>query len=512
MNRTHLLRVCGLLAILVLTSFGDSQQPSAVAKEKNPRQDGIEVQTRGPMHEAFAQPIGIKPEPGAVVEKAPPPMVPEELPEQKPEAENARWIPGYWAWDAEKQDFLWVSGVYRVPPQDRTFVPGYWQHTTDGWRWVAGFWSDSKQQEVPRTPEPPEPLDKAGPSMPAPNDNAVYIPGSWVYRDSRFIWQPGYYAALQVGRVWVPAHYVWTPNGYLFVDGYWDYPLENRGLAFAPAYFARPLWKDPNWRYQPNYVINPDAFFDSAFIGPAGFYFGDYYDPFYARAGYRPWYAGRGRYDPLFTYHGTHYHQGHGNWAAGTTHLYNNRTAGKVARPPVTLAQHTTLVNARGNNAFVLPIVTPASQFKSKQVNIVRATPAQLQTQRNFAQASRQVAQNRSKLDSAVATKGAPSRAFRTGELSSSNVAVRTGTQGAVTRPTIVQSSPTPKVTTARVVTPQVHPRVVTPTQHKAAAPTRTPTVAHAAPQVHRAPPKPARTPKHAPARGAGHAGGGHKK
>ena len=25
-----------------------------------------------------------------------------------------------------RQDFMWVSGVYRVPPQNRTFVPGYW--------------------------------------------------------------------------------------------------------------------------------------------------------------------------------------------------------------------------------------------------------------------------------------------------------------------------------------------------------------------------------------------------
>ena len=35
-----------------------------------------------------------------------------------------------------------------------------------------------------------------------------------------------------------PAHYVWAPRGYVFVDGYWDYSLGRRGVLFAPVSFS----------------------------------------------------------------------------------------------------------------------------------------------------------------------------------------------------------------------------------------------------------------------------------
>src|SRR5207302_4351152 len=109
--------------------------------------------------------------------------------------------------------------------------------------------------------------------------NSTYIPGAWIYRDSRFVWRAGYYAAVQDERVWVPPRYVWTPRGYLFVNGYWDYPLESRGLVFAPVYFSAPFWTDSSWRYRPQYVLNLAAFFYSAFVGPLGFYYANYYAP-----------------------------------------------------------------------------------------------------------------------------------------------------------------------------------------------------------------------------------------
>ena len=45
---------------------------------------------------------------------AEPPEPIEELPpEYRPDGDNVRWIPGYWAWDDERQDFLWISGLWR---------------------------------------------------------------------------------------------------------------------------------------------------------------------------------------------------------------------------------------------------------------------------------------------------------------------------------------------------------------------------------------------------------------
>ena len=142
--------IIGLLTIFALASWGMSQERLPAPKnDVRLQEDGIEVQTRGPMHEAFAQPSDVKPEAGPIVHNEPPPAINEMPPDQKPEADNAQWIPGYWSWDPERKDYLWVGGVYRVPPSNREFVPGYWSNTADGWRLqVQGFWSNP-QQDAP---------------------------------------------------------------------------------------------------------------------------------------------------------------------------------------------------------------------------------------------------------------------------------------------------------------------------------------------------------------------------
>jgi hypothetical protein len=447
MNRSHFVCwVFGLLTIFALASLGLSQEPLpaaqqapsvAVPKNDAALQNPIEVQTRGPLHEAFAQPFDMPPEPGTLVPKTPPAPIPEEPQDQRPDNPNAQWIPGYWAWDDQTQDFTWVSGVYRVPPQGRTFIPGYWQNTPDGWRWVSGIWSDANQPELPYTPEPPAPLDN-GPSMPAPNEDSMYVPGNWVYRDTSFVWQPGYYAAVQPGRLWIPARYLWTPRGYLFVDGYWDYPLEARGLVFAPVCFRRPLWTDPSWRFRPSFVVSPAAIFDSAFVrrGGSHFYFGNYYDPAYARAGFRPWYAGVGRHDPLFAYHGWQNHRHDPNWVAGVQRVYADRITNRAARPPLTLSQQAAFVSAKS----AAPVVTPIGQFRSTHFNVVATTRTQLDAQRTFAERTRQLAQSRSRLDVASVAKAGSAPAFRASQGRSLNTrtlteTTRAGVSGAPTAP-----------------------------------------------------------------------------
>src|SRR4051794_3220896 len=59
-----------------------------------------EVQARGPVHEAFAQPGEVRPRPSPVAPKAPPAPVNELPPDVRPEGDNVAWVPGYWAWDA----------------------------------------------------------------------------------------------------------------------------------------------------------------------------------------------------------------------------------------------------------------------------------------------------------------------------------------------------------------------------------------------------------------------------
>src|SRR5262249_49401313 len=180
---------------------------------------GLEIDTRGPVHEAFAQPFDLTPEPGPVVPKEPPPPIPELPPEQRPEGDNVQFLPGYWAWDAPRNNFIWISGISRNAPRDRQYVPVYWSETPKGWRWVRGFWAGAEQQRVPSAPQPPATLDQ-GPSVPPPDANYFYIPGTWIYRTPQWLWRPGYWSPRHAGRLWVPPHYVWRPGGYILVHSY----------------------------------------------------------------------------------------------------------------------------------------------------------------------------------------------------------------------------------------------------------------------------------------------------
>src|SRR5205823_1403289 len=119
--------------------------------------------------EAFAQPSEIRPPAPPVVPKQPPGPIEEVPPDQKPAGDNVIWLPGYWAWDDDRTDFIWVSGFWRDVPPDRTWIPGFWQQAEGGWQWVSGYWSSAEQvQETEYLPAPPDSIE-AGPSTPAPD-------------------------------------------------------------------------------------------------------------------------------------------------------------------------------------------------------------------------------------------------------------------------------------------------------------------------------------------------------
>src|SRR5262245_30646020 len=338
------LRQLALFGLAFLFPFASAA--FARAEEAPALPDGIVVQTRGPVHEAYAEPHRSTPGPGAVVPKQPPDSIPEVPPDQKPEAESAQWIPGYWGWDEDRKDFIWISGLWRVPPPDRSWAAGHWTQTDDGWPWVPGFWAATAQEQIDYLTAPPESLDY-GPSVEAPSEESVYVPGTWVPRERRYYWRPGYWTDYRPNYVWTPARYYWTPAGYTFCDGYWDYTLEDRGLLFAPVYFTQSYWNDPSWYYRPYYGIRPLALLASLFLRPRydSYYFGDYYDPFYARLGYRPWFTfGNGYYDPLFSYYRWQY-RGDPGWFQTLGDNFIARRDGVLARPPRTLAEQAVALN-----------------------------------------------------------------------------------------------------------------------------------------------------------------------
>lgn len=143
-------------------------------------QGNAEVLTRGPVHEAFAEPYTQDAEQGLIVPREPPEAIEELPPEAMPEGENVEWIPGYWGWDDDREDFIWISGVWRDAPPGQRWVPGSWVQASGGFQWVAGFWTSVETQEIAYLPEPP-PSEELGPNAPAPDDNHFWVPGAWEY-------------------------------------------------------------------------------------------------------------------------------------------------------------------------------------------------------------------------------------------------------------------------------------------------------------------------------------------
>jgi hypothetical protein len=309
---------------------------------------GPEVLTRGPIHEAFAEVVSYNPQPGQIVSKEPPKAIEEVPPAEKPQGDYT-WIPGYWTWDQDRANFIWVTGAWRIPPPGTAWVPGYWNQAANGYQWVGGYWGPAANTarataataETVYLPAPPQSVE-GGASTTQPSPDHFWVPGNWVWVDGRYAWQAGFWGRSQPDWVWIPARYVWTPGGYVFLAGHWDYALARRGVVFCPVAFADPYYVPPTYYYTPSVCIQTPVLTGYLFCRPAygHYYFGDYYDPMYARVGIYPWYAVHGRYsyEPLFVYDRWYYGRRDPGWEMRIHGDYEYRVAHLDARPPHTYA------------------------------------------------------------------------------------------------------------------------------------------------------------------------------
>jgi hypothetical protein len=328
--------LAALLAGLVSVSL-----PVAVshAQPDDRDRDGEEVLTRGPVHEAFAGVISFNPEPGIVVRVAPPGLIEELPPAERPEGDDVAWIPGYWGWDDERNDYLWISGTWRVLPPGREWMAGYWRETGPGYQWISGYWSDATEQDTTYLPPPPQTLE-VGPNVAAPSTDYGWTPGCWIWFEGRYAWRAGYWAEGYAEWLWIPASYVWTPRGYIYVDGYWDYPVARRGLLFAPVYYHSRGYARRGYSYSPRIVISLSFFSDNLFLRPSyhHYYFGDYYDSRYEQGGFFASYSyqsSRRGYDPFYSY-GRWEHRSDRDWDNRYQSSYRYRRENVAARPPRT--------------------------------------------------------------------------------------------------------------------------------------------------------------------------------
>jgi hypothetical protein len=313
--------------------------PDAGAAPQGPDAPGQEVLTNGPVHEAYAEPTALNPQPPMIVPKQAPAPVEEMPPDVKPDGQNVVWIPGYWAYDDGRQDFIWVSGIWRDTPPNHAWVAGYWSQANGGYQWTPGIWAPSNVEQVNYVPQPPQSLE-TGPNVPAPTPNDFWVPGNYEYVSANYVWRPGYWTGAQPDWIWIAAHYVWTPSGYLYIPGHWDYELAHRGVLFAPVAFNGAYWAGRPIVYGPSVVVDPGVLTVDFFVRPSyyHYYFGDCYGPAYVGWGFHPWFAVGVGYDPLFTYYRWYNVRRDPNWAVSLNARYVYMGVHPEARPPRTYA------------------------------------------------------------------------------------------------------------------------------------------------------------------------------
>ncbi len=332
----------------------DAQAAPASAPDQTDAQGG-QVMTRGPVHEAFAAPVVHDPKAAPTIAKQPPNPIQELPPDQKPASQTIQWIPGYWSWDVSRNDFIWVSGIWREPPPNSQWVPGYWHDVDGGFQWVAGTWipSSSGQSQSQQSYFPPPPASlEAGPNSAPPSANVSWTPGYWSWQASGYAWRPGFWAAVQPNWIWMPAHYVWTPSGHIFVPGYWDHPVANRGLMFAPVYYPQPVYAQPNFVFTPSISIVGSAVTANLFVQPSTnqYLFGNFYAQNFVSVGITPWFSfsfSSGPplfYDPLFSYYAVINVRQNPGWVAAMRQQYALRRERVDLRPPNTFIEQTRII------------------------------------------------------------------------------------------------------------------------------------------------------------------------
>ena len=344
-----------------------------------PAQEDPEVLNQGPIHEGFAQPLDLAPQAGIISPDEPPASITENPAAERPKSSSYVWIPGYWAWDTERTDYVWVSGCWRMPPTGMSWMPGYWNKVPQGWQWVAGFWIPTPQaKQIQYLPAPPELVEVQAPAVTVVS-GTMWVPPCYYWRGNSYVLRQGYWLESPSNWVWVPSHYTWTPRGYVFVSGYWDHVLTTRGVLYAPVYFPRHYYRAPGFSYSLGVVVNVGNLEFSLFSSPryCHYYFGDYYSDVYVGLGIYPWFEfemRHGWYDPIYVHDRCHYRRSMPHWDEHIRHEYDLRRADSGRRPPRTYREIESRPEGRRNDMrMVEPIRTYADRkeapFKFSQMN-----------------------------------------------------------------------------------------------------------------------------------------------
>jgi hypothetical protein len=418
----HLLRLtCGGI-ILLAAQFAWAQaplgppQPLQGQPALNPTgdqasTDAMEPLLRGPVHEGFAEMVGLTPQPTTPVPGQPPQPINETPADVRPDNPDAEWLPGYWGWDGDSKHFIWISGTWRVPPPNSRWVPGYWTATAAGAQRVPGFWLPAETEQLAYLPAPPAYQEEGVDASSPPSPDVSWVPGYWAFTNANYAWEPGYWGKAVQGWIWTAPHYAWTPYGYVFVEGHWDLPMEERGMLFTPVAFTSPVWQQPGFAYTPGYALDLGLLADNLFVNPAfqDYYFGDYYGDQYQTAGIYPWYAvgtGAYLYDPIFAYRSWYDRRRNPHWRDDLRQRYTRLVRDRDLRPPRTWRDEERLARASARpgstyRPFALP-VAQAVRDKRFGEHLVRLNDVERRNVRQNTEVRRRLAADRMRTEHRV--------------------------------------------------------------------------------------------------------------
>ena len=308
--------------------------------------DDVEVLARGPVHEAYAEPSDENPSPRPSFRSSRPGRSRNCHRTRSRRATTSSGCPGYWHWDEDRKDFIWVSGFWRNAPPGRVWVPGSWREVARrlavGRRLLAGR-DRGSAATGPRssTCRSRRPRSRCRAGDPAPTETDVYIPGQLGL--ARAVRVAAGRTGSSTGRAGCGCRPTTAgpPSGTSFVDGYWDYPLADRGVLFAPVYIPPAVYARPGVRLHADLRREASRACSAPVRAAAGsgrYYFGDYFAPTYASLGFTAWCgtrraspsgsARRLGYDPLLSYYRCGLPADPSGAAAGSTTCTPAGTAG----------------------------------------------------------------------------------------------------------------------------------------------------------------------------------------
>jgi hypothetical protein len=114
------------------------------------------------------------------------------------------------------------------PSKNARWIPGYWLYEETRFHWIAGLWDvpeeDIKKELTVQAPTPPpaEPVRVEPPPEPAPTRTAVWTPGSWQWNGTAYIWIAGAWRIPPTPQqVWQPPTWTVRPGRAIYVPGGW---------------------------------------------------------------------------------------------------------------------------------------------------------------------------------------------------------------------------------------------------------------------------------------------------